>query len=125
MKEAAAALLKKAESNVAAATRLLEDGHADIAASRAYYAMFYAAEAMLVEEGLEFSTHGGVHAAFGERFVKSGRVDRKFHRYLIDAFRERQAADYDAPAEVSAEDARELISRAREFLDMARRTIGA
>ena len=35
------------------------------AASRAYYAMFYAAEALLQSRGLAFSKHSAVHAAFG------------------------------------------------------------
>lgn len=55
--------------------------------------MFYTVEALLVEEGKEFSSHGAVHGAFGILFTRTGRLDAKFHRYLIDAYRERQAAD--------------------------------
>lgn len=40
-------LLAKAKENIAAARLLQKQGYSDIAASRAYYAMFYVAEALL------------------------------------------------------------------------------
>ena len=86
--------------------------------------MFYAAEAALLEEGLEFSSHGAVQGAFGECFVKSGRLDPKLHRYLLDAFRARQSADYDAPADISEQDARVLVQRTEEFLRLIRGLLG-
>jgi uncharacterized protein (UPF0332 family) len=60
----------------------------------------------------------------GERFTKTGRIDVQFHRYLLDAYRARQSADYDAPADVSEEDAKTLVKRAEEFLRMARQFLG-
>lgn len=116
MKAQTRAYLEKAKENIKAGLDLIRDEHYEIAASRAYYAMFYTAEALLAEEGEEFSSHGAVHGAFGKRFTKTGRLDAKFHRYLIDAYRERQAADYDAPAEVGLEEAQTLVSQAKEFL---------
>ena len=120
MKAQTRAYLDKANENIKAGLDLIRDGHYEIAASRAYYAMFYAAEALLTEEGHEFSSHGAVHGAFGKQFTKTGRLDAKFHRYLIDAYRERQAADYDAPAEVGLEEAQTLLDQAKEFLAAAK-----
>jgi uncharacterized protein (UPF0332 family) len=34
--------------------------------------MFYVAEALLFEKGLQFRKHSGVHSAFGEHFAKAG-----------------------------------------------------
>jgi uncharacterized protein (UPF0332 family) len=124
MKEQSQALLEKGDENLKAANDLIREHHYEIAASRAYYTMFYAAEALLLEEGLEFSSHGAVHGALGERFTKTGRIDVQFHRYLLDAYRARQSADYDAPADVSEEDAKTLVKRAEEFLRMARQFLG-
>lgn len=118
------AYLEKARENIQACTDLVRDGHFEIAASRAYYAMFYAAEALLAEEKKEFSSHGAVHGAFGNLFAKTGRLDAKFHRYLIDAYRERQAADYDAPAEVGLEEAEALANQAKEFLEASEALLG-
>ncbi len=50
------ALLAKAEESIAAARLLQERGFVAIAASRAYYAMFYLASAMLLGKNLRFKT---------------------------------------------------------------------
>ena len=51
--------LQRAKQAVEAAKKLLSDGYYDFAASRAYYATFYAATALLLKEGMEFSKHSG------------------------------------------------------------------
>ena len=83
MKAASGKFLDKAIRSVRASERLLDSGDAEFAASRAYYAMFYVAEALLSERGLRFRKHGGVHAAFGEHFAKSGELDPKYHRCAL------------------------------------------
>ncbi len=79
-------LLNKAERAIAATESLLRDGLPEFACGRAYYSMFYVAEALPVEEGLRFRKHSGVHAAFGARFAATSEMDPKFHRWLLDAF---------------------------------------
>jgi len=59
MKRKTGQLLHKAQGAIEAATLLLQGGKNDFAAGRAYYAMFYVAEALLFEKGLEFRKHGG------------------------------------------------------------------
>ncbi len=51
-------LLEKARRAIQAAETLLQHGDADFAAGRAYYAMFYAAEALLNEKGFHSRKHG-------------------------------------------------------------------
>ena len=65
-----AALLRKAHSSLQAAKLLAGEKHFDFAVSRAYYTMFYVAEAFLLGQGLSFSKHSAVLAAFGERLAK-------------------------------------------------------
>jgi uncharacterized protein (UPF0332 family) len=54
--------------------------------------MFYITEALLLGQGLAFSRHSAVHAAFGEPFVKTGVVPPEFHRYLIRGMEVRHAS---------------------------------
>ena len=115
MKTETGALLDKAEENIQAAGKLLDDGFYAIAVGRLYYAMFYCAEAIPLEEGLEFSSHGEVHGAFGRELIKSGKLPPELHQYLLEAFRRRQAADYDAPAKVTEEDVKILLDYAEKF----------
>ena len=52
-----ARLLAKAASSRRAAALLASQDYLDFAASRAYYALFYVAEALLLAEGHTFSSH--------------------------------------------------------------------
>lgn len=95
----------------------------DFAVSRAYYAMFYAAEALLAGQGLSFSKHSAVHAAFGQHFAKLGLVPTEMHRFLLDASDARTVGDYDVGPALTAEDAALHMSRADEFIRVAEETI--
>ena len=59
-----AALLRKAHTSLRAARLLAKDQLYDFAVSRAYYTMFYMAEALLLGQGLSYSKHSAVLAAF-------------------------------------------------------------
>ena len=61
-----------------AAKSNLQQSFYGVAITRAYYAMFYAASALLASEGISRSKHSGVHSAFGERFVKGGPIEAEY-----------------------------------------------
>jgi uncharacterized protein (UPF0332 family) len=117
-------LLQEARDSIGAAKLLLQSGHPKYAASRAYYAMFYIAEAFLEGEGLAFSKHSAVIAAFGREFANTGRVPVEFHRFLLDGQDLRQLGDYGPRESVDANQASEQIGRAERFLEVAERIIG-
>ncbi len=119
MKETTQKLLEKSSRAIQTSERSLQDGDMDAAANRAYYAMFYVAEALLGEKGLRFRKHGGVHGAFGEHFVKAGIFDSKYQRWILQAFDKRISADYGVEADLSSESVETLIQQAREFLQTA------
>lgn len=103
-----------------AAELLAKNEYFDFAVSRAYYTMFYVAEAFLLGEGSAFSKHSSVIASFGQLFAKSGRIPSQFHRYLIEAGDSRNVGDYDSGSGLSKEDVELQISRAKEFLVLAK-----
>jgi uncharacterized protein (UPF0332 family) len=115
------AILEMACAALNEAKHLRSGGYPRGTASRSYYAMHDAATAMLLAVGERFEQHGQVIGAFGRLFAKTGRVDRKFHRYLIDAFESRGVADYDAFPEppMTMEKAALILSWAEEFVTMA------
>ncbi len=81
--------------------------------------MFYVAEALLLQKGLSFSNHSAVIANFGKEFAKSGLVDAKFHRYLINAQDRRNIGDYSVRDAISEDQVKEMIEWAKEFIQMA------
>jgi uncharacterized protein (UPF0332 family) len=113
-------LLERAQESCDAAEFLLQGGYPGFAASRAYYAMFYVAEALLDSKGLSFSRHSAVIAAFGREFCKTGIVPVDLHRHLLQAFELRNLGDYATKGRVSADEARTQIARARAMLEAAR-----
>ena len=124
MKAGVRELLEKARDNIEAALVLVETRHLDAAASRAYYAMFYVAEALLAQIDQSYGKHAAVIAAFGREYAKTGLLDPEFHGWLIDAQDLRSAADYTTEAVVTEEKVREVCDRAAAFLDAARAQLG-
>lgn len=124
MTEEQEALIEKAKRSLQAAQLLLSNDMADFAASRAYYTMFYLASAILIGKGLKFSKHGSLIAAFGQHFVKTGEVEARFHRYLIDAQDDRIIGDYTAKSVLTQTEAAIMISQAEEFLTLAEQMLG-
>jgi uncharacterized protein (UPF0332 family) len=112
-------LLTKAQASIDAAQALLQQSYPDFAASRAYYALFYVAQALLLAKGQTFSSHAAVIAAFGKEYAKTRLLDPRFHKYLILAQSERNVGDYGVGESVAPEDAAKLIGWAREFLEAA------
>jgi uncharacterized protein (UPF0332 family) len=109
--------LARAEQALGAARTLAKHGYLADALSKAYYAMFYAASAMLSTEELSVSKHSAVIALFGERFAKPGRIDPGLHRMLIDMFDERQVADYGVEIEITPKQAEAGLCAASEFVE--------
>lgn len=62
-------LLLQARDSLEAAKWLMKGDYPGYSAARAYYAMFYIAEAFLEGDELSFSRHTAVIAAFGREFA--------------------------------------------------------
>jgi uncharacterized protein (UPF0332 family) len=114
--------MAKARDKLAAARKLLEVGEFyDDVASRAYYAAYHAAQALLKTEGLEADTHQGVVSLFGLHFAKAGRVPTKMGRYLNNLKDDRESGDYDVYSGIDRETAENALREAGEFVAEAER----
>ena len=111
------ALAIKGRRSLEAAGQLASHGHHDFAVSRAYYAMFYLAEALLLTRDLEFSRHSAVLAAFQQHFVRSGLLGVEQYEALRLGFERRQFADYGAEVATPASESEDLLRRAQAFVD--------
>ncbi|MEI6213275.1 MAG: HEPN domain-containing protein [Desulfuromonadales bacterium] len=115
--------LDKAEHALIVAGDLMEQGHVSDAASKIYYAMFYATKALLSAEGIDVSKHSAVESAFGYYFAKPGRIDATYHKMLMNARKIREIADYDIDEEIvepvaslKIEEGRVFIAEIKQFL---------
>jgi uncharacterized protein (UPF0332 family) len=110
--------LARAVESLQAAELCLRARLVHSAASRAYYAIFQAAQVALEAEGLVRSawSHKGVHASFNQELIQRRKLyPRAFRDYLTAAPAVRQAAAY-GESGISAKVARRHVHRAAAFV---------
>lgn len=109
--------LALAAETLGAADYLLKGGYYNDAVSRAYYAMFYAARALLASRDLHPKGHKGLILQFGLEFVKKGFIEETYGRALSHAKERRETVDYNIEAAMTREEAGIIVSDAQDFLD--------
>ncbi|HUT51986.1 MAG TPA: HEPN domain-containing protein [bacterium] len=119
--EQARSLIKRrmdqAEEALADAGLLLSNERYRAAINRSYYAMFYAVLALLILSGKGTSKHSGAIAMFDLDFIKDGAFDKKFSRWLHEAFEDRLRSDYKVEEMIPPEEVAETLRRAKEFVE--------
>lgn len=95
---------------------LLEHGALEDAVSRAYYAMFHAAKAILFNKGVKTKTHKGTISLFGEYIIKKGVLDEEYADMLRKTFDLRQKSDYEIYKELEEELVKEAVNNAMKFI---------
>lgn len=123
------ALMSKAVRALESARLLLGSGDIDGACNRAYFAMFDAAKAALIElvpdiDPALAKTHSGLISAFSLHFVKGGTLPVEMGRSLNRAHETRQIADYTGD-KVSLEQAKVLVEQASLFVETVHARIRA
>jgi uncharacterized protein (UPF0332 family) len=108
--------LERAQQAVNAARELAAGGYTDFAASRAYYAAFYAATALLLSEELSFGKHSAVLSFIHKEFVRKGKLSKTHGKNLNWLFELRGVGDYGVTLHVSQRDANRAIQVASDFL---------
>jgi len=108
-----------------AADVLVDAGLLHDAESRLYYAIYHAAVALLLTEGLEPRSHSGTASLLGLHFVKTGRMGPEDARLFARIQKYRLEADYGRDFVLTNDALREDLVSCQGFLDRARGTIAA
>ncbi|MBF8282850.1 MAG: hypothetical protein HW378_1765 [Anaerolineales bacterium] len=103
---------------------LFDDGDRVGVINRAYYAIFYAANAVLEMEGLERSKHSGVLAVFRQKYVKTGQIEAEFSKIYGEAFESRNESDYQRISFPSRSEAEKAIDSAQRFVERIEKLLG-
>jgi uncharacterized protein (UPF0332 family) len=93
------------------------------AANRLYYACFYAASALLINDGHEARTHNGVKALIGLHYVSKGIIDKTLSTAFGKIFSLRQTSDYDDMADITENDIKPFLTPAKEFISVIEKRI--
>ena len=117
-------LLEKADHALEVAEELKKKGYHSDTASKVYYAMFYAAQALLKSENIDVKKHSAVESSIGYYFAKPGRLDPKYHKMLINARKIREIADYDIQEEIVEPRATLTLNQGKEFVNVIKSIMG-
>ncbi len=108
--------MEQADSAISDAELLLQNDRLNAAANRIYYACFYAAEALLIRNGIRAATHTGVRQMFGLHFVQKGLIENQWGRFLGKMERMREGADYDFFIQYEKQELLDILPQAKQFI---------
>jgi uncharacterized protein (UPF0332 family) len=115
--------IAQAHEALAAAADNIQLAHYTTAINRAYYAMFYAANALLATKGIQRAKHSSVLATFRQEFVKPSLIEAEYSDNYGDVMDARHEADYTIgvrstkkPAQDYLEDAQRFVARVEHYL---------
>ncbi|MCD7744683.1 MAG: HEPN domain-containing protein [Lachnospiraceae bacterium] len=115
--------MESAVEHLNASSYLLEGKFFKDSIGRSYYAMFSATRALLALDGVDFSKHAGVISYFQREYIKTGKFDKEYSKYLSEAFRIRNHSDYADFYVASKQDAEEQHERADKFCSVVKEYI--
>ena len=116
-------LLQKAAQALASAQSEFQANRLDFAVNRAYYACFYAASAVMLQQGKQFVKHTGLRGAIHRDLVKAGKLSPKWGKVFDRAFENRQAADYLVLFTFESAQVEQLIQDATGFVQEMHRLL--
>lgn len=121
MNEEAQFHLRKAARFLRSVERRAESDEPETIVSTAYYAMFHAACAVVLEREERLpKTHSSLIGRFGLIVRDRGSKDREYGAQLHDAFELRAVGDYEIEARIGRVDALASRDKAREFIGYCR-----
>lgn len=85
--------------------------------NRLYYAMFYAALALMQNIGRTPSKHAGVISLFDTEFASKEIFSKELSRDFHKAFEMRQVTDYKIIEPISQDKAKEMLMKAHRFVE--------
>ena len=109
--------LKKAKETFVEIAVLMENNLWRIAANRLYYACYYAASALLINDGHQTHTHNGVKSVLSLKYVKENKVDKSLIKTYGRLFNMRQRGDYEDWVIIEKEDITPLLEPAQKFIE--------
>ncbi len=115
--------LCQAEESLVSARADRQAGRLSGSINRGYYAMFYAALALLASRQITPSKHAGLIAKVSEQFIKNGPLSAYLGRALNRAFDLRQKSDYREFFTPTTEQTDQIIVWAEEFITESRRLL--
>jgi uncharacterized protein (UPF0332 family) len=108
--------IQNAHEMLEASRVLLNNDFYTSAINRAYYAVFYAASALLVTKGISQGKHSGVISAFRQYFIKTGLIAPEYSMIYGRLMEGRHVSNYELGSSVTRDNAQSNLANAEEFV---------
>jgi len=108
--------LTRADETLNEVAKLIQLGYYNTSINRLYYATFYAAIALLLQEGIDVKSHAGVRKMLGLNFVSTGKITKKSGFIYSELFDKRHKGDYNDFFDFTEDDVVGLLQPAKELL---------
>jgi len=115
--------LEKANETFAEIPVLMINKFYRTAANRLYYACYYAATALLINDGYETHTHSGVKTLLGLHYLTNNKIDKSFGKMYRQLFNLRQTGDYEDWGKLEEEDIEPFLDPAECFISTIEKLI--
>ena len=84
--------------------------------NRSYYAVFHAANALLIKKGIFTKTHVGTIRKFGLEYIVNDNFSKEIGKFFTNLEKDREKADYDYSYEVTENKAKKDLNNAKKFV---------
>jgi len=108
--------IDRAYETLKEAETMMENQFWNASVNRIYYACFYAVSGLLLNKGVDTTTHKGIRQMFGLHFVQPGIVAKEYGKFFSDLYDRRQSGDYDDFITFDKETTLKLFSIGRDFV---------
>ena len=108
--------LENAQEMLVVARLMLNNDFYTSTINRAYYAIFYAANALLITKNLSSNKHSGVISAFRQHFVKTGLISPEYSAIYGQVMGNRHTSDYELESPITKETAKLDLTDAEIFV---------
>jgi uncharacterized protein (UPF0332 family) len=116
--------IARGEECLRAADHLCDGGFYNDAVSRAYYAAFHWARALLLTKGVDPRSHRGVMQLISLHFVRTRALSAEAAAALSQLGTFRELSDYNSSTDFTASEARAEIQRAQSFMASCKPLLG-
>ncbi len=116
-------LFNKAQKYLRSSALLLEMEDFDSSVSRAYFAMFYSAQAALIHNGGGLPTRQSIRGAFRDRYIETGVLPQHAGRVLQEAADLQEMADYAHDFAIDRFTAERILQEAEAFVNSLERVV--
>lgn len=115
--------IDRAVETLAEIENLKRLGYYNTAVNRMYYACFYAANALLVANGIEVKSHASVRNSLSLHFVKEGILPRECGKFYSLIFAKRTSGDYEDFFTHDISTVEMLLPQTKRFVDIVKHIV--